>query len=628
MTFSLNILAKLVEKNKEATRPNLADKDLGIKTPYWFWGSDRYHKLISKTPVESDDTPAKKIIAPKKDEVESTNTDKIPDTSEVDNDINQILAQNPNMSGATFLNLLKSKGYKMGLPAGMYQDKTIPTPSKEADDAGTFPQALRPVNKKESVNIKTIGFKARFIESSAKDNGIGYTKFKAILLEEGMGNMSDAMYYSREALVSAVAVFEGKKIFADHPTDTEEEVRPERSVKDVLGHFEKVAVEDGEDGQTLLTANVVILPDKSYEWARGLMRHAVEYSKTYPDKSFIGLSINASGDAEEISIDDLMERGIPESAIQKLLKAKENGIESLRIVSTITDAVSCDLVTEAGAGGKVLEMIENERNKKMATKSKLEIEKDAKAKEAAKKLTLKKAAAALIESEDTGDTEESDVPKTVPPKKDGDVEDTEEAGDHEDEDEDIALIKKMMKDYVGGDAEPTDEECEMGKEAYGAAKEMGMEGEEALKCAGYSMKMGKHMAAKQAKTESEAAAAEAAATESEESKKTERKKESSSITLKGEIAGLKERIFNFEKEKEIDKLLQETKIKREYTKEIRKELLESKSIGEVKNKLGMWMKGFKSKGGETELTESLFIQPEKQTQTTKGSASLSDCLID
>ena len=44
--------------------------------------------------------------------------------------------------------------------------------------------------------------------------------------------------------------------------------------------------------------------------------------------------------------------------LAKLAEAKENGIESVKVVRKIKSAVSCDLVTEAGAGGKILNFIE------------------------------------------------------------------------------------------------------------------------------------------------------------------------------------------------------------------------------------------------------------------------------
>jgi len=614
MTSKLSILVKLFEKDHDEKKSGLADKNFGIKTQYWFWGSDRYHKLIFKKPDPNQETAPSK-----EDQSPAVEIEQSPQIGSI-NEINQMLAQNPEMSGATFYNLLKSKGYQISAPE-ILQDK-----SQEADASSSFPQVLADQDKKkEAANL--IGIKCKLLESNAKDNGIGFTKFKAVLLAEGMGNLNDRFYYSREALESAVSIFEGKKIFADHPTDIEEQIRPERSVKDVLGHFEKVRVEENEDGQAVLMADVVTLPDKPYEWARALMRHAVEYSKQYPDKSFVGLSINASGDAQEISIDQLIESGVPDGAKLKLQKALEAGIETVKLVSNISDAVSCDLVTEAGAGGKVLTMVEN--NREFEPMSKKDKAMEAKIKEAMK----------LAESEEKQESEETIEAFGKPPeKKDGEEnpavdvekkpEDKEEkdapgepAPKHDDEDQDIALIKKLLSDYVGGDGEPSEEETSMAKEAYASAKEMGMEGEEALKCAGYSMKMAKHMASKQIAKESEETK------ESEEKKEVDKKESASFLKLQGENAKLKENLFKLEKEKEIEKLLQESGLPRAATKVIRAKLEESKTIAEVKTKLELFKEGYNATSGEAKGIGTLFIQPEKQT-TSKSSKglNLSDCL--
>jgi hypothetical protein len=219
---------------------------------------------------------------------------------------------------------------------------------READSASAFPQAMSA--RESSFRIMT-----KFNESDTeKSSG---NKFRVVLIKEGMGNMKDAFFYSKAALSSAVPVFEGKKIYADHPSSSEEQTRPERSVKDVLGHFENVELVD-EDGQSMLEADLIILPGDHFDWAATLMSHAVEYSKQYPDKDFIGLSINAAGDADPMPIDDLIkDNSLADACIEKLTLAKSQGIETIRFVKEIKDAVSCDLVTEAGAGGRIKDMI-------------------------------------------------------------------------------------------------------------------------------------------------------------------------------------------------------------------------------------------------------------------------------
>lgn len=185
--------------------------------------------------------------------------------------------------------------------------------------------------------------------------------FRVVLLEEGLGNLNDVYYYTREALESAAPVFDGLKIFADHPSLEEEEIRPERSTRDILGHYENVSVQDGDEGRAWLCGDLSIMPSVDCEWARDLMIRAVENAKKFPDKPFIGLSINAGGEATKTPIDDVIKIA-PDGAKEKLNEAKDNGIDLVKVVNAITRGTSCDLVTEAGAGGKILNIIGDEND--------------------------------------------------------------------------------------------------------------------------------------------------------------------------------------------------------------------------------------------------------------------------
>lgn len=229
--------------------------------------------------------------------------------------------------------------------------------TKETDSSGAFGQVLRPTKNKES-SIKDKFIHCSFRESDSRPSAATGAKYQVVLIEEGMGNLKDCFYYTRECLEGAASMFEGKKCYVDHPSTIDEQTRPERSVKDIAGNFEGVHVEESEDGAARLVGVLNVLPGNSYEATRTLLSHAVDYSEKYPDKDFIGLSINASGDAEPQSLQEfLKESVIPESAMPKLKQALAEGIDQVRVVKAIRDAVSCDLVTEAGAKGKVLKLL-------------------------------------------------------------------------------------------------------------------------------------------------------------------------------------------------------------------------------------------------------------------------------
>lgn len=227
--------------------------------------------------------------------------------------------------------------------------------SKEADSSSGFPATLAAKSKESNISI----IASRFREASGGQASPSI--FRVTLIKEGLGNFADAFYYTREALQSGVELFTGLKIMADHPTLEEEEIRPERSTRDVLGHYDNLAVEEDDDGCAILCGDVDTLDGDSFEWARSIMVRAVENSAKFPDKPFIGLSINASGGAEKMGIDDVIKQA-PDAAKAKLLEAKEKGVEIVRVVQKLNRAVSCDLVTEAGAGGEILTIIEGDKS--------------------------------------------------------------------------------------------------------------------------------------------------------------------------------------------------------------------------------------------------------------------------
>jgi hypothetical protein len=271
-----------------------------------------------------------------------------------DDEARKLLIENPTISAATFYNLLKSKGLRIVPTTQADVAKAAGSAVKEAEGGSAHVAALREADRMK--------LPCRFMESSARDNGIGPTKFRVILLQEGMGNLADNFFYTKEALESLAPIMEGAKIFANHPRASEEEDLPERDVRDIIGHYENVSVIQGDEGQAQLIADVCILPDEPYRWARALLSHAVEYAKKYPDKDFVGLSINAGGYGEPVPLAEfLKDSTVPKHAIPKLQKAVEEGVETVRVVRRFTEAVSTDLVTKAGAGGKVLQALEADK---------------------------------------------------------------------------------------------------------------------------------------------------------------------------------------------------------------------------------------------------------------------------
>lgn len=218
---------------------------------------------------------------------------------------------------------------------------------KKQADSGTAVGVAVSRETKAHFNTK---FSARFFEADAT---LPF-KFKVILIKEGLGNLATRYYYTKDALKSAPPFFEGKKCFANHPSATEESDRPERDVRDVIGHFENVVYEEDE-GRGQLVAMLQMLPDDTVAWAKARLAAAIEYSKKYPDREFVGLSINADGESERMAIKDIKSKVlVPPAAMEKLNEAVNMGLTDLNLVTVITGARSCDLVTDPGAGGKIV----------------------------------------------------------------------------------------------------------------------------------------------------------------------------------------------------------------------------------------------------------------------------------
>lgn len=204
--------------------------------------------------------------------------------------------------------------------------------------------------------IKCKEIQGRIFEAEkTKDGG---TKYPVIIISQGLGNLADKNYYSEAAIKSGVSVYEGRKAYFDHPTPTSEREMPNRSVRELAGHYENVKAEKDDQGLWALKAEFV--PLKNKEDVTGLLDHAIAYKKKYPEKDYVGISINGDGEGEVMPWDDFINTHKPKSVeMEKLGKIEGSPIN---VIVKLTDAVSADLVTEPGARGRVL--LEQEKKTK------------------------------------------------------------------------------------------------------------------------------------------------------------------------------------------------------------------------------------------------------------------------
>jgi len=141
-------------------------------------------------------------------------------------------------------------------------------------------------------------------------------------------NASEDRYYPEDVLKRDFGIFEGMKMYADHPTDEEEKARPERSIKDWVATLTEVKCD--ENGVITGTAEIV------EPW---LMQKLASLR----DKEMLsemGISINAVGTASKSTID-----GKETLVIEKLVACR-----------------SVDFVTEPGAGG-IVTFYESDRSR-------------------------------------------------------------------------------------------------------------------------------------------------------------------------------------------------------------------------------------------------------------------------
>ena len=151
---------------------------------------------------------------------------------------------------------------------------------------------------------------------SPEASSLGDGKYRIRIIVPGQGSSG---IYTAENLAKSAPLFKaGTEMFIDHPTETEEWERPERSIRDYAGVFLEDATV-GEDGALYTVCKV-------FSGVNELIKDKWEH---------IGVSINAWC-ADPIS---------------------ENGI-----VPPIAGVRSVDFVTTPGAGGAIIDLLESNRN--------------------------------------------------------------------------------------------------------------------------------------------------------------------------------------------------------------------------------------------------------------------------
>ena len=199
--------------------------------------------------------------------------------------------------------------------------------STETNSMGTLVQLTRPAKTKESKS-GSLHLRAHFIEAEANDTA---REVPVIIIQEGLGNKRDRHFYTKAALEKSYVRFDGAQCYADHPGKSEEADRPERTIRDLIAYYKNPEVIDYK-GKTAIKAILKVFDGDAYTWAWDLVKESLAYAKLFPDKDLVGISINANGVTH------------PEQSEDQQIT---------HYVDEITEVNSSDVVTKAGAGGKI-----------------------------------------------------------------------------------------------------------------------------------------------------------------------------------------------------------------------------------------------------------------------------------
>jgi len=229
-----------------------------------------------------------------------------------------------------------------------------------ADDEGSAASMMSDAGMMDESQVALVGDLVMIEEKAVRRDGTVPIK----LIQPGWGSSG---FYSQEVLErdGPKAFPAGTKMYWDHPTETEEAERPERSLKDLAAVLVTPATynKQGPAGEGLYADSQVF---SSY---RGAIDEIAPY---------IGTSIRAWGRGHE---------GVVEG-------------KKGQIIDGIVAGQSVDFVTAAGAGGQILTLFEAARNRPVVTPSQEDDVSEQELREAQSKLAdaEKASAAALAEA--------------------------------------------------------------------------------------------------------------------------------------------------------------------------------------------------------------------------------------
>ncbi len=220
------------------------------------------------------------------------------------------------------------------LSPGGFRGQKVAIPSEEL---GAVKRKIRAEYRKLDVDEEDI---PRWVkETETRELVLNYIPLTEAKFDKGRAtvivikagfNATKERYYPKEMLQRDYGIFEGLKMYADHPTETEEKERPERSIREWVATLKDVTCD--ENGTVTGIAEII------ESWLMQKLANLRDKDML----SEMGISINAAGTASKATID-----GVETYVIEKLERAN-----------------SVDFVTEPGAHG-IVTLYESDRQRNL-----------------------------------------------------------------------------------------------------------------------------------------------------------------------------------------------------------------------------------------------------------------------
>jgi hypothetical protein len=218
----------------------------------------------------------------------------------------------------------------------------------ESAPASANAAVLRPGVKTTSESIRETTSGARILEAAdapANSPDGGPRNVRCQIIREGLGNRVDMHFYGPQSIQDIGRLINGAKCFINHPTKTESTNQPEGNLWAECGYWKDGIVVEVE-GKLAVQATLVCDDTEAGKQAMGKANHCMKYAADFPGLTevYAGFSINGGGDIAPADVD------------------VDGASMRVEYVRSVTQLPRVDMVTRPAREGKVLGLVESEKN--------------------------------------------------------------------------------------------------------------------------------------------------------------------------------------------------------------------------------------------------------------------------